>query len=226
MSEYNRLKRYLKLAEDSEEKQYIARLCAAATTFENRIEQRYAPYGVSDQIALCGDETILVCGKVAKGATGYLVRFREGELGGHFPAWLLEEAAHLGEGALVYPDIEKLTAAKSVINVAEGGMYRAIFDIWTKYQLGFEIEYSDVPVSQVSIEICEYYDMDPWRLFAGGCILIIADNARRVKLELEEQGFEAVTVGYLRRDKEKLIRHREVVSRADRPKRDEILDVL
>lgn len=208
----------MRLAEESDEKKYIKGLLEVSEKVQLPAEKT--------ETELKGDETIIICGEIAAGAIGYFAKFRREELIQHFPKWLADEAMKVAEGALLYPDFEKIHSAKAIIPVAEGGMYKAIFDIWSKYQKGFEIDYSAVPVSQISVEICEMYDLDPWRVFSGGCCLMIADNAKRVKSELEAQGFTAKTVGYVRDDKDKLICHRETVSRADRPKRDELLGVL
>lgn len=46
--------------------------------------------------------------------------------------------------------------------------------------LGFRVELSSIPIRQETIELCEYYDINPYRLYSGGCLLA-AGNIEKIQ---------------------------------------------
>ena len=42
--------------------------------------------------------------------------------------------------------------------------------------MGFEVDLYRIPVRQETIEVCERYELNPYRLLSSGCVLAAADN--------------------------------------------------
>ena len=45
------------------------------------------------------------------------------------------------------------------------------------------------------MEICEFFDINPYKLLSGGCLLIAATDGNAVVMELEKAGIPAVVIG-------------------------------
>ncbi len=54
---------------------------------------------------------------------------------------------------------------------------------------------SKLPIRQDTIEISEFFDINPYKLLSGGSLIIIAADGTRVVRELEKTGQNAVIVG-------------------------------
>ena len=58
-------------------------------------------------------------------------------------------------------------------------------------QVGIEIQIRNIPVKQSTIEICERYDLNPYRLLSDGCVVFVADNGGQFCEVLKKQGIPA-----------------------------------
>lgn len=215
MSEFTKIQKYIKCNNEREETVLLASVLEALSTFEN-VSEKIA----QKEAAINEYDTVMLYGQLGKGGGMVADRFFGKELS-LLPDWFVLEGRKYCEGALQICDESWLSAAgvKAFIPVGEGGLYKALFRLWEMAGKGFEIDYSVVEVSQFVIELCEIFDFDPWRLLSGDCALIVTDTPGALK-------GKAQIIGYMNGCKDKLIVHREVVSRLDRPKRDEILRIL
>lgn len=58
-------------------------------------------------------------------------------------------------------------------NVSDCGLYGSLWSLSKGLKKGFEIDLSKVFLKQETIEICEYFDLNPYRLYSTECILFI-----------------------------------------------------
>lgn len=79
--------------------------------------------------------------------------------------------------------------------VAEGGVLAALWNISGAYEQGIRTELLKIPVKQELIEICEVFDLNPYRLKSGGCYVAVVDHGGDMVRTLEENGIEASVVG-------------------------------
>ena len=61
--------------------------------------------------------------------------------------------------------------------------------------VGLEIELKKIPIRQETVEICEFFDINPYKLISGGCMLIAAKNGEQLQGMLEKQGIPASLIG-------------------------------
>lgn len=61
--------------------------------------------------------------------------------------------------------------------------------------IGMEIDLKKIPVRQETIEICEYFDINPYELISSGCMLMAASDGNTIVRELEKAGIHAAVVG-------------------------------
>ena len=94
------------------------------------------------------------------------------------------------------------------------------------YMTGIEFSLRQIPVKQETIEVCERYDLNPYRLYSDGCLLFVTDNGGEMVLALEREGIHAAVIGRVTEGIGRIIRHGESSGYLDRPAEDEIHKVL
>lgn len=137
---------------------------------------------------------------------------------------------HVLETELMIPegDLEqwKKFGASECEPAGEGGILKALWDLSGAYMTGIRFSLRKIPVKQETIEICERYDMNPYRLFSAGCLLLTADNGGDVVYAFKEQGIHAAVIGKVTGGIKRILDHGESIGYLDRPTEDELQKVL
>lgn len=105
--------------------------------------------------------------------------------------------------------------------VREGGVLNTLYDIAVKKDCGIRIRLKEVPVRQCTIEICEYYRINPYHLYSDA-LLFLCDKGEELKELLKEYEIEATAIGILTGGKDKVIIDKEEIEYINRPTKDEI----
>lgn len=107
----------------------------------------------------------------------------------------------------------------------EGGILTALWNLSGAYMTGIEFSLRQIPVKQGTIEVCERYDINPYRLYSEGCLLFVSDNGGELVHNLEREGIPAAVIGRVTKGIGRLILHSESTGYLDRPTEDEIYKV-
>lgn len=91
--------------------------------------------------------------------------------------------------------------------------------------VGLSIDLKKIPVKQETIEICEFFDLNPYELLSGGSLLIAASDGEELVEGLKETGVSAAVIGKTTGSNDKIIRNKEEVRFLEPTKPDEILKV-
>lgn len=110
--------------------------------------------------------------------------------------------------------------------VAEGGILAAVWNLFGAYGKGVQFELRAILVEQPVIEVCERFDVNPYRLLSGNCALMAADNGGRLVKELAEKGIPAAVIGHVTHRSAMEIMHGEERGFLERPKKDELFRLL
>ncbi len=199
--------------------------------------------------ALHTRESLLVTGSIALGAVRELVRQREGELRRQFPSFLVDSAkalfpeaedgqAKIGkrfgqwtvENQSAYAEKSvrssgrQSTGADSVIvrPLGPGGIFNALWDTCELYGAGAVVDIKKIPIRQETVEILEYFDLNPYYADAAGASLLVAADGAGALFALREAGIEAAQIGFLTDGKARTIRYGEHTRYLDRPQMDEL----
>ena len=159
--------------------------------------------------------------------TSIIAREKEQELLERFAAPFVEEAKNFDRFLSVVPDAA--AAVKSGVtamhDVTEGGIYGALWELAEASGLGLEIDLKKIPVRQETIELCEYYRLNPYQLISSGCMLMTAPDGRRLVRDLEKAGIHATLIGRCVDGKAKKILNGEDTAYLERPKTDELYKI-
>ena len=105
----------------------------------------------------------------------------------------LEKA--LEEKTEITPELLTALGATEWEYAEEGGILTALWNISGAYGQGITFSLLKMPVKQELIEVCELFDLNPYRLWCGDCILIAADHGEDMVQGLAEHGIRASVIG-------------------------------
>ena len=129
--------------------------------------------------------------------TSLIASARMQELAARYPLGLVEQAADFDRFLSVIP--EAATAVQSGVSamqaVREGGVFGGLWQLAKANGVGLVIDLKQIPVKQETIEVCEFYDVNPYELLSGGSMLMITEGGTRLVSELAEQGISAAVIG-------------------------------
>ena len=131
------------------------------------------------------------------GGTALLAGHFTDELATRYPRRFIERAADFladteknEEGYLAVAD-----GAAYVHAAAEGGVFGALWELAEYAECGLEIDLPAIPILQETVEICEYFDVNPYQLRTEGVFLILTEHGNRLCEALEEKGIPAAVIG-------------------------------
>ena len=121
-------------------------------------------------------------------------------------AGLAEVAAQLaGTSAVQKQDLEPETAYDGTFwkslgatewePAGEGGILTAIWNLTGAYETGVEFYLRQIPIRQETVEVCERLELNPYRLYSQGCILLTAENGGQLVRALAEKNIPAQVIG-------------------------------
>ena len=80
-------------------------------------------------------------------------------------------------------------------DITEGGVYGALWEVAEASSVGIEVDISKIPIKQETIEICEFYNLNPYELISSGSLLIVLDKGNDLVAKLKEKGISAAVIG-------------------------------
>lgn len=90
-------------------------------------------------------------------------------------------------------------------SLSKGGIYKALWDIGEKCGTGLTVELKSVPIKQETVEICNYYDLNPYELYSEGSLLIVSKNGSEIVEMLSEHDIPARVIGHFTNDNDRVI---------------------
>ena len=160
--------------------------------------------------------------------TAILAREKEEELRKRFPRSFIDAAKELKSSVPSVADAHLAVQAAPVIlhDASKGGVFSALWDLSAAYRCGLEIDLRAVPLRQETVEICEYFDMNPYELLSGGSMLILTEDAKAVKAGLEHHGIKTTVIGHTTEGSKKILKNGERCGCMNRPSADALLSAL
>ena len=145
-----------------------------------------------------------------------------------YPASFIDDAIDFKE--LVLTAKEAAVAIKSgaiaVHDLSEGGFFAGLWEMAERAGTGLKVDLKCIPVRQETIEICEFYEINPYRLLSGGALLIAAKDGDGMVNALNEAGIPAAVIGTLESGNNRIIVNADESRFLERPQPDEIHKVV
>ena len=172
-------------------------------------------------------QDVVVSKWIALEGTSIIAKEKEAELLKKYSQVFINEAKSFGQYLSVVP--EAATAVKSGVSamhdVTEGGIFGALWEIAEASGVGLEIDLKKLPIKQETIEICEYFGLNPYALISSGSMLMTADNGYDLVRNLEKDGIKATVVGKVTSGNDRLLLNEDERRFLEPPKSDELYKI-
>lgn len=161
--------------------------------------------------------------------TSIIAKEKEEELKTRFSASFVDKAKELDVYLSVLSEaaVAVNSGVSAMHDITEGGIFGALWEMAEASGIGLDIDVKKIPIRQETIEICEFYGINPYRLISSGSMLMATEDGNKLVRELEKAGINAVVIGKATEGKDRMIRKdEEEHSFLERPKTDELYQVL
>lgn len=126
----------------------------------------------------------------------------------------------------VGPEFWRACGAAEWEPAGEGGILTAIWNLTSAYETGVEFYLRQIPIRQETVEVCERLELNPYRLYSRGCVLLAADNGGQLVRTLAGQHIPARVIGRVNKGIAREMIVQEGRGFLERPQPDEILKVI
>lgn len=173
--------------------------------------------------ALPGDEIVMTKWAGLEG-TAILAKEKETELLTRYNKDFINGGKELIQYISVVPEskIGRKLGVRAMHDVTEGGIYGALWEVGAASNVGMEVDLTKIPIRQETIEICEFYDLNPYQLISSGVMLMITDRANLLVDELNKAGIPAAVIGRITSGNDRVIVNGDEKRFLAPPKSDEI----
>ena len=161
--------------------------------------------------------------------TSIIAKEKEEELKTRFSTSFIDKAKEMDVYLSVLPEaqIAVKTGVSAMHDITEGGIFGALWEMGEASGIGLDIDVKKIPIRQETVEICEFYGINPYRLISSGSMLMASEDGNKLVRELEKAGISAAVIGKATEGKDRMIRKdEEEHSFLERPKVDELYQVL
>lgn len=183
-----------------------------------RMDRMISPGGAKP-----GDD-ILVTKWIALEGTFRIAKRKEEELAVRYPRHMIREAEEFDRYLSVLPEAELAAEAgvHAMHDISEGGVLGALWELAECSGVGLEIELKKIPLRQETVEICDFYGLNPYQMVSGGSMLMAAEDGNGLVHRLAQAGIPAVIVGKATAGNDRVILNGEERRFLELPQTDEI----
>lgn len=173
-------------------------------------------------------QDIVVTKWIGLEGTSIIAAEKEEELSHRFPKAMIQAAQGFIEYLSVVPESKVAVehGVSAMHDVTEGGIFGALWEMAEASNVGLEIDLLKIPVKQETIEICEFYEINPYELISSGSMLIAADDGNGLVQKLGKCGIAATVVGKATEGKDRVLMNQEEKRFLEPPKTDELYKVI
>ena len=171
-----------------------------------------APETAAAGIEAAEEWFVVMAGTAGIEGTVLLYEANREQMEAKYPKHFLQKATELPETAANATLIRAGFAAGAAAAVpgGDGGVYGALWKLGEKLRAGMEIALPDIPIAQITIEVCEVTDCDPYQIPGGGCVLFVTADPDPLLTALAEAApqVEAAVIGRLTREAARTLENR------------------
>lgn len=170
------------------------------------------------------NQDLVMVGWTGLAGTVILAKNHEKRLAERYPFSILDAAKGLEEFLLITDaaragrDFE----VSAMHDVSQGGIFAALWEMAECACVGLEIDLKRIPIRQETVEICEFFQLNPYQLYGQGALLIGTDRGEALTEQLQKMGIPAAVIGQTTDGNDRLIRNGEEVRFLDRPAQDSL----
>lgn len=160
--------------------------------------------------------------------TAILAKEKQALLREKLSSHLVKTAMSFDEYLSVLPEakIAKAENASAMHDVTEGGIFGALWEMAAGAGVGLEVDLRKIPIRQETVEVCEYFGLNPYYLMSSGSMLIATDDGEQLVKSFAKAGIHSVVIGKTNDGNDRIIRNQEEFRHLDKPQTDELYKIM
>lgn len=172
-------------------------------------------------------QDIVISKWVGLEGTAMVANFGAQQMTARYPLFLIEEACSFGKyiSVLSEAEIALENGVSALHDISEGGIFRALWEVAESAGVGLQVDLKKIPIRQETIEVCEFFQINPYELLSGGSLIMITDDGEALVQKLAEAEIPATVVGKITAGNDRVIINEDETRFLDRPRTDEIYKV-
>ena len=157
------------------------------------------------------DYDIVMVGYTGVLGTNLIVDEKSKELRERFAPSYIEGCRFSQENYSILPVVDEIkksakdTEVVYIHDVSYGGVYGALWQLGVVLNLGVSVSHKAIPVRQETIEICNYFDINPYMLEGTGALVVVARDGKQLADTLSQSGIVSQVVGKLTQNKDRVV---------------------
>lgn len=170
---------------------------------------------------------LVIAGTIGREGTAMIATEHADRLEERYAPSYIETAKHLfDDGSMsAVSDILQEREVISIHDVREGGIFAALWEMAATKNVGLSVDLKNIPIRQHTIEVCEYFNLNPYMLRSGGTLLLACANGARLVEQFQKVGIESAVIGQTTSGNDRLIHYDEEARFLESPKMDEYYKV-
>ncbi len=175
-----------------------------------------------------GKLDIVVSKWIGLEGTVILAEDKQEQLLSRYPQSILLGAQNLKRYLSVLPEaaLAEESGVYMMHDMRNGGIFGALWEVSQRIGAGLSIDLKKIPVKQETIEICEFFELNPYQLLSGGGLIMLTENGKALVKKLEDAGIPAVVIGNTNSSNDKIVINEEEIRYLEPPVPDEIYKVF
>lgn len=230
-----RLKEMLEAGAAAGRAQGISILCAGAETVPALTEAVvhltamgiFLPGALRRSNMAKPDEDIVLLKWIGLEGTLRIKAKKEKELTQRFIPAFMNRIEGYKEALFSLREIEAADAVgvSAMHQITDGGILGALWELAEGAGIGLSVDLKKMSVKQETIEVCEYFHLNPYQLAGAGSVLVVTPNGEELADALTREGMQAAVLGHTHKGKERIIVNGEERRFLDRDMPDELTKI-
>lgn len=182
---------------------------------------------LSSKNILAGQEIVMTKWAGIKG-TYLLAKDHEAELISRYNRDFIQGAKELLRYISVYDDAKAAVdfGVAAMHDVARSGIFGALWEFAAAANVGLKVNLKKIPLKQETVEICNYFNINPYQMASEGSLLIAVGQGELLVQHLGDQGIDARVIGRFVAGNDRVIINDDEVRYLEPPGTDEIQKVI
>jgi len=165
-----------------------------------------APESTTLEETVSGSDLVMTKSTGLAGAALLAKHYRE-NLHERYTYSFIDKAAARETELSVLPEVKvvKELGIHHMHDVAEGGVFGAVWELCERLGAGVELDLKKIPICQETVEICEYFDVNPYQLKGDGALLFLTQDSASAVKTLAAAGIPAAVIGRMNEGNDRVL---------------------
>lgn len=171
------------------------------------------------------DQDIVLLKWIGLEGTFRILRAREEALEQRFVPGFLQQIRDKEKEIFSEKEIAfaKESGVSAMHQIGEGGILAALWELCEASGVGMEVELRKMSIRQETVELCEFFRLNPYQLTSAGSVLMVTDKGEELVENFRQAGVACALLGRTTKDTARVILGGEEKRFLDRPASDELL---